>query len=139
MARKHKNYLIVSVIAAIGVFLIILGSINSNKKQNSTEELYENYTIGLEKKIEDFLLNVDGITNVKVIVTLDIPNENAQGNDIFASTNSDNTYLEAIPSVKGVAIACTNGDNYEVKMCITSLISAYLGISSNRIEIVGIK
>ena len=40
---------------------------------------------------------------------------------------------------RGVAIACTNGNDDRVKMQLTKLISAYLGISSNRIEIIGIK
>ena len=45
---------------------------------------------------------------------------------------------EIFPIVRGVAIACTNGNDDLVRMKITDLISSYLGISSNRIKIVAI-
>ena len=57
---------------AIGTTLILFGSI---KNKNNTDNLKsdfscEVYTKELEEKIEHFLLNVDGIKNVKAIVTL---------------------------------------------------------------------
>jgi len=98
----------------------------------------------LENKIEDFLKKVEGIKEVKAIVTLDTSEEkvyaqNSSGLDyILTNDGSPISITEIYPTVRGVAIACTNGDSDKIKMKITEIISAYLGISSNRIKIVSI-
>ncbi|MBO5439023.1 MAG: hypothetical protein J6A53_00030 [Clostridia bacterium] len=143
--KKHKNIIIVISLVALGIILILFGT--NKQKQNKTEVNfdYENYAKELENKIEDFLLSIEGIKKARVMVTLDTTFEkvyaqNQSTLDLLTINTSDGkspVYItEVYPTVRGIAIACTNGDNDEVKMKITRLISAYLGISSNRIEIV---
>ena len=121
----------------IGLLLIFFSTFKSKdtKKENSSFT-YKDYTIEIEEKIENFLLNVDGIKNVNVIVTLDTLNNVSSSDDSSFFNIKDNDTYEVYPTVRGVAISCTNGDNDMVKNKITKLVSAYLGISSNRIEIV---
>jgi stage III sporulation protein AG len=144
MIKKHKNKLIIISLAFIGVILIVFGSFNFNKNKSENEFSATTYTKDLEKKIEGFLKNVDGIRNVRVILTLDTSNEhiyakNDSSYDYFVSSNGTLVEItERFPVVRGVAIACTNGDDDTVKMKVTELISSYLGISSNRIKIVEI-
>ena len=147
MLKKHKNVILISCIALIGIILIILGSYNGKNEKNENFQ-YEEYTENLEKKIEKFLLSVDGINKVEVIVTLDTSSEQVyaqnQSNYDFITIDSKNgespvNITEIYPTIRGVAIACTNGNDPNVKMEVTKLISSYLGISSNRIEIVEIK
>jgi stage III sporulation protein AG len=144
MIKKHKNKLIIISLAFIGVILIVFGSFNCNKNKSENEFSATTYTKDLEKKIEGFLKNVDGIRNVRVILTLDTSNEliyakNDSSYDYFVSSNGTLVEItERFPVVRGVAIACTNGDDDTVKMKVTELISSYLGISSNRIKIVEI-
>lgn len=149
MIKKNKSVIIIGAVAIIGIMLILFSSINirdSTKEENGI--IYEEYTTQLEKKIESFLLSVDGIKNVKVIVTLDTSNEHvyAQNQSTYdfltINSNSGETPVhitDIYPTVRGIAISCTNGEDDYTKMKITKLISAYLGISSNRIEIVSIK
>ena len=42
---------------------------------------------------------------------------------------------EICPKVRGVAVVCTNGDRADVKEKITTLLSAALGIPTNRIRV----
>lgn len=144
MQLKNKKLIIIIVLAIIGVLLIIVGgkkqSANTGQENNADIKAY---TKELEKKIEDFLLSIEGINKVKVIITLELTNEQNeqyQNSSNYLSFKSNNEASKAsLPTVRGIAIACTNGENDEVKIKITKLITAYLGISSNRIEIVGIK
>ena len=141
MFKKHKNKIIISSLVIIGVLMILFGSFDFSKETDDSPTLY---TQTLENKIEEFLKHVDGINEVKVILTLDTSNEN-----VYAQNSSGLDYIltndgkpisitEIYPTVRGVAIACTGGDRDDVKIKVTELISAYLGISSNRIKIVGI-
>lgn len=146
MLKKHKNKIVIITLAIVGIALILLGNIDFSKKNEENNELsQELYTTYLEEKIEAFLLSVRGISNVNVVITLDNSSE-------FVYAQNDATYdflklsgedgesavyvTEIYPRVRGIAIACTNGDSDEVKMKVTALIQAYLGISSNRIQIV---
>ena len=149
MLKKNKRIIAIGAIAVFGIVLIALSSISVRDSTASDTTLsYEEYTTELEKKIEGFLLSINGIKKARVIVTLDTSNEHvyAQNQSTYdfltiSSGNSESPVhiTDIYPTVRGIAISCTDGDNNEVKMRITKLVSAYLGISSNRIEIVSIK
>ena len=148
MFKKHKNKIIISSLVIIGVILILIGSFSKKKSTSNDNFDAELYTEKLEKKIEEFLKNVAGISRVEVIVTLDSSKE-----DVYAQNQSTFDYLiidsqngksgvkisEIYPTVRGIAIACTNGDDPSMQYKITEIISKYLGISSNKIKIVNIK
>lgn len=143
MIKKHKNKIIIASLIAIGVLLLIFCTFKGKNTDNTDTNEFSSttYTKELEEKIESFLLNVDGIKNVNVIITLDHTEKVYSSKDSsYNILNNSNGKLteELYPTVRGVAVACTNGDSDDVKNKITRLISAYLGISSNRIEIVGI-
>ncbi|MBO5439352.1 MAG: hypothetical protein J6A53_01695 [Clostridia bacterium] len=143
MFKKYKNKILICSLVIIGVLLLLISSFDFSKKDEKDTSSYL-YTEALEKKIEEFLKKVDGIYEAKVIVTLDTTEEkvyaqNSSGLDyILTNEGAPISITEIYPTVRGVAIACTNGDEDETKMKITELISAYLGISSNRIKIVSI-
>lgn len=144
MIKKHKNKIIIIALVILGIIFILLSSFNFNKNKSKNEFSATTYTKELEKKIESFLKDVDGIKNAKVILTLECSNEhvyakNESSYDYYISSNGDLVEVtEIFPVVRGVAIACTNGDDDIVRMRVTELISSYLGISSNRIKIVAI-
>ncbi len=149
MLKKNKSIIAIGALAVLGIMLIALSSISVRDSTTGDDSLsYEEYTSQLEKKIEDFLLSINGIKKARVVVTLDTSNEHVyaqnQSTYDFLTINSNNGespvhITDIYPTVRGIAISCTDGDNNEVRMRITKLISAYLGISSNRIEIVSIK
>lgn len=130
MPIKHRNKIIILSLALLGIFLVSIGSFQGERQKSSSEE----YIRLQEAKIEEFLKEVEGIRDAKVIITLE---EAEQGEtDAFFDTSKASSSL---PMVRGVAIACTNGDNYQIQAKVTSIVSSYLGISSNRVKIVAIK
>ena len=145
MLKKHKNKIIVISLIVVGLFLILYGSFKGKGSSKHDEFSYEEYTEALEEKIEDFLKSVKGIKKAQVLITLDTSNEKvyAQNSNnfyyIFTSSGEPIFLSEKYPQVRGVAIACTNGDDARVRQNITELISSYLGIPSNRIKIVAIR
>lgn len=145
MLKKYKYVFIVAGLVIIGLILIFLSPLIERTSKSEPDFSYELYTSALEEKIEDFLLGVDGIKNVDVIVTLDTSSEKVYAQNqttmdfitVNSGTNKSPVYIaEIYPTVRGIAVSCTNGDNDAVKTKLTRLLSAYLGIPSNRIEIV---
>lgn len=136
--KNKKLYIVIIIIGVVGALLLFSAKFKQTNKENTNISL-NTYTTYIEDKIESFLLSVDGIKNVRVIVTLEDSGEKLyinQGSFLKDYSGNGTVTSESYPSIRGVAIACTNGDNDFVKNRITKLISAYLGISTNRIEIV---
>lgn len=136
--KNKKLYIVIIIIGVVGALLLFSAKFKQTNKENTNISL-NTYTTYIEDKIESFLLSVDGIKNVRVIVTLEDSGEKLyinQGSFLKDYSGNGTVASESYPSIRGVAIACTNGDNDFVKNRITKLISAYLGISTNRIEIV---
>ncbi len=149
---KGKKWLIILVGAAIGIFLIAYRPQTSSDTPEE-EDVYEKigfYTESLEKRIEELCRASSGVSDVSVLLTLESGSEY-----VYASNTSENEdggtreYLivsgengsepvrvtEIYPKVRGVAVVCTNGDSAEIKERITTLLSAALGIPSNRIRV----
>lgn len=154
MFQGKGKILIVMMLLMIGVLLLTIGFSDGTKgadEGESFEPTEVDYAQTTEGKIKEFLETVHGIEQVNVFVTVDggFENEYAKKGDsgYYASdyllTNSDGDTEAAIvrtiyPRIRGVAISCTGGDNAEIKEKVTTLISAGLGIGTNKIEVVGI-
>ena len=63
---KNKKLLLI-ILVLVGLVLIFSSSYTTENTETDSDE----YINQLEKKLEDFLLNVDGINKVKVIITLE--------------------------------------------------------------------
>lgn len=133
MKNNKKAILTVAALALVGIILILASGMFTNNEGGTQSQ--EEYAKEIEEKLENFLLQVEGIKEVKVIVSLYPPTSQSNNGLLGADETTENQ----IPTVCGVAIACTNGDSDTVKLKLVSLVSAYLGISSNRIEIIDIK
>lgn len=157
--NKKTKLLIVGGIAA-GILLMTVGSLfNANISEPSdsnTSFTAVSYTESLENRIEELCTSLAGITEAKVLLTLDNSTENVYaGNTTVQNSNSvhgqtfDYVFIscsggeepvlltEIYPKIRGVAVVCTNGNDITVQVTITKLLSASLGISSNRIQVAG--
>ena len=132
MLKRYKNKIIISSLVILGIILIVISSFQGKSTNN-----YDDYVESLESKIEDFLKTVDGINDADVIVMLEdsLPAKETSSS-FFESNTSSST---SVPKVKGVAVACTNGDDYFIQAKVTGIVSSYLGIPSNKIKIVALK
>ena len=73
---KNKKLLLI-ILVLVGLVLIFSSSYTTENTETDSDE----YINQLEKKLEDFLLNVDGINKVKVIITLEstMPDDEIKG------------------------------------------------------------
>ena len=154
---KGKKWLFILAGAALGVFLVVWRPASSAPSRDGTDglEKVSFYTETLEKRIEDLCRASSGIKDVSVLLTLDSGSEyvyaadTAEQKDPDGVTEGTREYLivsgengdepvrvtEIFPKVRGVAVVCTNGDRADVRERITTLLSAALGIPTNRIRV----
>ncbi len=153
-----KSYLWLLLLGAIvGIALLFLGnreSITSAESQEASYELsqdeviiYQNY---LEEKVASLCSSVNGVENVRVIITLEggfsseYAVEYKDGNEeyviIGSGASQGGLFLaRSLPKIAGVGIVCTQGLNPSVQKELTALLSAALDLPSNRIYVTAAK
>lgn len=143
--------------ALLGILLIVFGGVLPNTvRRENREEAYEEvnfYTDMLEKKIESLCTSIAGVTEAKVLLTLDCGTESvyAENEQQSAGDSYRTDYLlvndgegegallvmEIYPKIRGVAVVCTGGNEGTVRQTVIELLSAALGIPTNRVKVAG--
>jgi len=157
---KRKTILISAGGVMLGIILLLIGSSsNSGSPQDKHVQTVissVSYTEALEKRIEELCTSIAGIQEATVLLTLENSTENVyagntniQKNETSGGQTFDYILMnkdggeepvlitEIYPKIRGVAVVCTNGDDISVQLTITKLLSASLGIASNRIQVAG--
>ncbi len=131
---KHIE-IYITIIFAIILILIFFSSTGSNKSSTYTnnksntvtqETTITTYINNMETKLEQILSQVEGASNVNVMITLDMTNTVVKDNVIEVAD---------FPEVKGIVIVAKGVENTGVKMNILKAVQAVIDISSGRIEI----
>lgn len=128
---KHIEIYIV-VIFIIIIFLIYGSTFKSKKsntqtKDNEVQELTINsYVESLEDSLEQTLSKVKGVSNVKVLITLDLKNAVVENNVVKT---------DSFPSIKGILIVASGVENTQVKLNVLKAVEAVIEVNTGCIEI----
>lgn len=129
---KHIE-IYITIIFAIILILIFFSSTGSNKSINKSssntsieETTITNYVSNMESKLENILSQIQGASNVNVMITLDMSNSTVNDNVVETST---------FPAVKGVVVVAKGVENTSVKLNMLKAVQAVIDITSGRIEI----
>ena len=145
-----KNLLkkpLILLLAAAGVFLLLLGNATTDTSKKTAESSLVAETEAYRKALESDLValceQVSGAGKVSLLLTLDgseeavyAKDERQNGaTDYVVSSGEGLLLYRKHPAVLGVAVVCTGGADPSVRGELTALLSAVLGIGSNRIHI----
>lgn len=164
---KYKNVILIAGI--IGIALIFLSSFfsgssssDSSESSESTKEVSatidaDTYTDKLEASLTDLISNINGVGNVKVLVTLEngtateyatekkVDNQNTGDKK---SDKTETTYItikdengaeqaipitEYAPTVRGVVVVCDGGDQAVIQQRVTDTVTTALNIPSSHV------
>lgn len=148
--QNHKRIQLALCGLLCGLILILWG--NSRQTETAQTErgsadsyfAVERYTENLEKRIAALCTEMESVSEAHVLLTLDGSSEMHYGDDgesgtwLSASNSSGDTLIQEIyPRIRGVAIVCSRGNDPEIRLKITELVSAALGISTSRVFVTG--
>lgn len=143
--REKSKELFILILLIAGALLIILGSIDFGGKKESVQYTdVEFYTEYLENKIARMCENISGISEAKILLTLDCSSEYVYGDSasdyiILKNNNEEEAVMlrEIYPRVRGIAVVCTGGDLPRIRETVTDLLSAAIGIPASKIQVAG--
>ena len=120
-------------IAVIFIVLILLIYMSTNKsKGNSKEKSSSNsstitgYVEDLEENLEEILSDIKGVSNVNVLITLDMDT---------ATVKDSNIILDKFPNVKGVIVTAKGLNDTNLKMKVLKAVQTVIDVTQGRIEL----
>ncbi len=143
------------------VFILISSFIPDNEKSQSSEPKStvfseSAYLDETEKRLGDFLKNMEGVGNVKVMITLkggelytyaregrkSVSESKTETDENYVMSGRDkNPVLETVsnPEIKGAVVACDGAYNPSVKTDVYNTVSKILGIPVSAIYVTELK
>ena len=132
---KLKNIKHIEVYVAV-IFIVILILIymsnfsnkgtSNNNSTNTNELTVTAYVDNLENNLQEILSNIGGVSNVKVMITLNMADSTVTDSKI----NLDN-----FPPIKGVLITAKGVSDTATKLKILHAVEAVIDITNGNIEI----
>lgn len=149
--KDKKPLLIVALGVAGMLFLLLSGGTEKAEKKSAVPELNDAQAT-VTRQLEALLKTVDGVGKVKVCLTVErmqtsvyaVNTEQTSEQDrleksekyVLAEAGNDTQGLllyTVMPEIRGVAVSCEGGGSVVVRQEVTRLVSAALGLPSNRI------
>ena len=134
--EKLKNVKHIEIyIAIIFVVLLVLIYFSSTQSSGTKSKVKSNanstltiteYVDDLESNLEDILSNIGGVSNVKVMITLDMKQ---------VSISDSKINLETFPHVKGVIVTAKGLNDTAKRLKVLHAVEAVIDITNGNIEI----
>ena len=125
---KHIEVYI-AIIFIVVLLLIYMSNFNNSSgtsSSSSTEMTVTAYIENLETRLQEILSNIGGVSDVKVLITLDMNT---------ASVDNSNIILDKFPEIKGVLITAKGVENTAIKLKVLKAVEAVIDITNDNIEI----
>ncbi len=127
---KHIE-IYIAVIFGIILVLIYMSSLNTTKSKSSTNEYNKDVSITqyidkMESDLEDILGNINGVSKVKVMISIET-------DDLTVTDNVVSS--KSFPRIKGVIIVADGVSNTATKLNVLKAVQAVIDITSGGIEI----
>ena len=132
--RSEKSIKIVLISGVVIILVIAFSGLYANDDNVNEKEFFNyyrqsEYEEALENKLCAILSEINGIGDVKIMITLDTSEENRFDDD-------DELICVRSPSVRGVIVVCDGGDNILVREKVINAVSGAFGISTTRVNVI---
>ncbi len=128
---SDKGRLVFIIIGLAAIVLIFISSQVPDKKteENTTELSTSAYCATLTSELTNMIEGIEKAGNARVLLTLESSYE-------YVYLDDDKTLAKIIePKIRGVAVACTGGDDPVVIEKITKMLSTVLSVSTSSISV----
>lgn len=129
---SDKARVIFVFVGLAAILLIFLSGQFTSEKENTDKETQLSaltYSENLSKQLVSMIENIAGTGEAQVLLTLESSYE-------YIYLDDDKTLTKILePKIRGVAVACTGGDDPVVKENITKMLTTVLSVSTSSISV----
>ena len=128
--KNVKHIEIYISILFVVVLLLIFFSTKTSKDKKTLEKTYDSsvaaYIDNLETNLEEILSNIAGVSNVKVMITINLSDLEVENSKIT---------LTKFPEIRGVLVTAKGVNNTANKLKMLHAIEAVIEVNNGNIEI----
>lgn len=117
---------IIFIVVLLLIYMLNFNNSSGTSSSSSTEMTVTAYIENLETRLQEILSNIGGVSDVKVLITLDMNT---------ASVDNSNIILDKFPEIKGVLITAKGVENTAIKLKVLEAVEAVIDITNGNIEI----
>lgn len=129
---KHIEIYIAVIFVVVLLLIYLSNSGASSKSKSLTKSTYQDemtitsYVANLESNLQDVLSNINGVENVKVMITLDMSNVSVENSKININT---------FPPIKGIIITAKGLNDTARRLKVLHAVEAVVDVTNGNIEI----
>lgn len=126
-----------ALLGLLGLLALLFGGGLSEGRETSPADT-ESYRKTMEAEVISLLSEVEGVSEVSVLLTLEAGESSlfAEDEGGYLTVGGDGLLIEKRPPrVAGVAVVCRGGGDARVRETVKALLSASLGIGTHRVVI----
>ncbi len=135
LLRSEKAIKIIFAAGAALIVILAFGGLFGGSRSGNTvtaltaaEEL-AGYGRALEQRLTDILGEIEGVGELRVMVTLDTTEQTEYGR------SADMRLSVTAPRVRGVIVVCDGGDSVTVKEKVIAAVTGVFGINTLRVSV----
>ncbi len=135
LLRSEKGMKILFAAGAALILVLAFGGLFGGNRSKTAEpaagaaEELSACESRLEQRLAEILGEIEGVGNVRVMVTLDTSEQTEYGR------NADMRLSVTAPKVRGVIVVCDGGDSVTVREKVINAVSGVFGINTLRISV----
>lgn len=126
-----KKLTVALIVGAALILFLSIGGLKSGETEAAPP--YEDrsaYEAELEKRLTDILSEIEGIGELRVMVTLDTSEQTEYGK------NENMLISVKMPQVRGVIVVCGGGDSVIVREKVVRAVTSVFAVSSTRVSVI---
>lgn len=128
--KARTFFVFIGLAAVLLIFLSSQLGINTDSKENVDVDFSADaYCEELNVKLTEIFEDIEGVGKVQILLTLDSSYE-------YVYLNDNKTLTKVLePKIRGVAVACTGGDDAVVIEKVTKVLTTVLSVSTSNISV----
>lgn len=128
--KSEKSIKIILIVGAAIIIVVALSGISGSSDNSGSTEAFNyrkqaEYEAALEERLTNILSGIEGIGNLKIMITLDSSEQN----------HKEPEYTKS-PEIRGVIVVCDGGDSIIIREKVISAVSGAFGISTTRVSVI---
>ena len=144
---KGKKLQIIFICLIFAIIFLVLSEYSTNTGSKTDDRFDESgYTAALETKLKNIIEQMEGVSQVNIMITLEgseeyhfvSSNTSYDSSFLFSSADSaKDPMISAIgtPPIKGVSVVCKGAEDSALRLKITKLIASTLNLTENQIYV----
>ncbi len=130
----RKKLPLLVILFLVGIIFLAIGEYHSIREEGEFPAFsQDSYTNDLENRLCEMLSTMEGVSDVKVMVTLEGTSHSS--GDMQSAFSEEPVYWIDAPKIRGVSVVCRGANNAKTKEKILDLIAGTLNLNKNKIYV----